>query len=319
MRALIVTNMWPSPAAPALGAFVRDQVEALRAVGGPDLELEVAAFPPGGYAARRARPAPPRARADVVHAHFGLTAWPALAARGAGAARHAPRHRRAPPALRAHHPRRPPVPGPRRDRERRASPPSSAGARRVAVLPCGVATDRFRPLPRAEARAQLGLDPDTPCLLFPADPARPGKRHDRAAEVAAGAGRAAADRRRRGPRRDAAVGQRRERRARALRPRGLRARRARGARLRRARARHAHRASTTSSCPGSTARCARRTTATAGPPRVAPHLAAADPRVAGRDRAELYGARPMARRVLEAWRELLGEAPATGMTTGAGR
>ena len=61
MRALIVTNMWPSPASPALGVFVRDQVEALRAVGGPDLDLEVAAFPPGRLRARRARAAPPRA------------------------------------------------------------------------------------------------------------------------------------------------------------------------------------------------------------------------------------------------------------------
>ena len=81
MRALIVTNMWPSPASPALGVFVRDQVEALRAVGGPDLDLEVAAFGPGGYA-RAVPDLRRRAPADVVHAHFGLTAWPALAARG---------------------------------------------------------------------------------------------------------------------------------------------------------------------------------------------------------------------------------------------
>ena len=54
------------------------------------------------------------------------------------------------------------------------------------MLPCGVATDRFVPIPRAEARARLGLDPAGRYLLFPADPARPGKRHDRAAEVAAG-------------------------------------------------------------------------------------------------------------------------------------
>jgi glycosyltransferase involved in cell wall biosynthesis len=47
--------------------------------------------------------------------------------------------------------------------------------------------DRFRPLPRAEARARLGLDPEEPFLLFPADPARPEKRHDRALEAAAGA------------------------------------------------------------------------------------------------------------------------------------
>jgi glycosyltransferase involved in cell wall biosynthesis len=62
---------------------------------------------------------------------------------------------------------------------------AGAGARRrVAVLPCGVDLTRFRLLPRAEARLRLGLDPDAPCLLFPADPARAEKRHDRAREVA---------------------------------------------------------------------------------------------------------------------------------------
>src|SRR5919197_7677 len=42
--------MYPSRKRPASGPFVRDQVEALRR------------------------------RGDVVHAHFGLTAWPALLA-----------------------------------------------------------------------------------------------------------------------------------------------------------------------------------------------------------------------------------------------
>src|SRR6202042_2926919 len=37
-------------------------------------------------------------------------------------------------------------------------------------------------------REALGLDPDAPCLLFAADPARTEKRHDRAAELAADAG-----------------------------------------------------------------------------------------------------------------------------------
>jgi glycosyltransferase involved in cell wall biosynthesis len=54
----------------------------------------------------------------------------------------------------------------------------------AAVLPCGVDLERFRPLPRQQARAALGLDPDQPYLLFPADPSRPEKRHDRALEVA---------------------------------------------------------------------------------------------------------------------------------------
>jgi glycosyltransferase involved in cell wall biosynthesis len=36
-----------------------------------------------------------------------------------------------------------------------------------------------------------------------------------------------------------------------------------------------------------------------------PHVEASDPRIAGRHRAEWFGARPMARRVVEAYRELL--------------
>ena len=53
-----------------------------------------------------------------------------------------------------------------------------------AVLPCGPDLGRFQRLPRTEARRELGLDPDGRFLLFPANPARPEKRHDRAAELA---------------------------------------------------------------------------------------------------------------------------------------
>jgi glycosyltransferase involved in cell wall biosynthesis len=60
----------------------------------------------------------------------------------------------------------------------------AAMPRATAVLPCGVATDRFRRLQRAEARAALGLEPDGPYILFPSDPARPEKRYDRARAVA---------------------------------------------------------------------------------------------------------------------------------------
>jgi glycosyltransferase involved in cell wall biosynthesis len=52
----------------------------------------------------------------------------------------------------------------------------------------GVNLDRFVRRDRAEARARLGLDPSRPYLLFPADPARPEKRHDRAREVAEAVG-----------------------------------------------------------------------------------------------------------------------------------
>src|SRR4051794_36626519 len=81
MRALVVTNMWPTPEAPSRGGFVRDQVQALRQM--DDVEVDVFAFGPGRYA-RAAWDLRARHRHgshDVIHAHFGLSAAPALALR----------------------------------------------------------------------------------------------------------------------------------------------------------------------------------------------------------------------------------------------
>ena len=87
MRALIVTNMYPTATRPALGSFVRDQVDALRRIDG--IDLDVFSFPPGGARAYLKAAADLRRRGrrheydyDVVHAHYGLTAWPAFAASG---------------------------------------------------------------------------------------------------------------------------------------------------------------------------------------------------------------------------------------------
>jgi teichuronic acid biosynthesis glycosyltransferase TuaC len=186
MRALIVTSMWPSAAAPARGSFVRDQVAALQAT--PGVDVEVFAFPPRGYAraARDLRRRYRRERFDVVHAHFGLTAWPALAVRHAtrvitlhGTDVRHPRSRRITSAAL-----------PRYDLVAAVSPelarevPGAQTKRRVAVLPCGVDLDRFVRSDRAAARTRLGLDPNGRYLLFPADPARPAKRPDRASELA---------------------------------------------------------------------------------------------------------------------------------------
>lgn len=209
MRALVLSNMRPDQAHPERGSFVRDQVAALRRLDGLDVELYE--FPPGpralASAARELRgrfhgrragassagadagSASAGGRFDVVHAHFGLTAWPALAV---------PAHAR---ALTLHgtdlrHPRTrlltlaalgsvdllAVVSGALADEL-----PARA-ARRAEVLPCGVELERFHPLARAEARAQLGLERDGRYALFAADPARPEKRYDRAVELAAAAG-----------------------------------------------------------------------------------------------------------------------------------
>ena len=103
MRALIVTNMYPTPAGPALGSFVaRPGRGAARASTGSSSRCSRSRPAARRYvrAARgAARAATGAERFDVVHAHFGLTAWPALAARGArprgDPARHRPRAIRA--------------------------------------------------------------------------------------------------------------------------------------------------------------------------------------------------------------------------------
>jgi glycosyltransferase involved in cell wall biosynthesis len=194
VRVLVVTNFEPDDSAPQRGRWVRDQIDEVRKRG---IEVDVFSFPPGRSeyipATRRLRSLLRRERFDLVHAHYGLPGW---CAKLAGAAplivtfhgtdvRHGlvgPLSRRlawrvelvaaVSRALFAEEdgrPGLPPVPG-------------------SAVLPCGPDLDRFGPIARAEARASLGLDPDARFLFFPANPARPEKRHDRAAELAASCG-----------------------------------------------------------------------------------------------------------------------------------
>jgi glycosyltransferase involved in cell wall biosynthesis len=190
MRALVVTNMYPTPRHPVRGSFVRDQVRALQRL--PDVEVELFAFDSGGPEPylragwdlrRRYR----GGRFDVVHAHFGLTAWPSLAVR------------RAPHAVTLHgtdvmHPRSRAITLAALPFVELVAPVSATLARelpqralrgKLTVLPCGVDTERFRPIPRDVARRELGLDPRGPYLLFPADPARAEKRYDRAQALAA--------------------------------------------------------------------------------------------------------------------------------------
>jgi glycosyltransferase involved in cell wall biosynthesis len=195
LKVLVVTNMWPTEARPSLGPFVRDQVEALAQE--EDLDVEVHRFvPPGGLApyvreafaiARKFR----GRRFDIVHAHYGLSGWCALGA--CASARVVTFHGddlRLPKVawLGAAISRLVTLPATAsgdlaRSESRRLGGPGER--RRVAVLPCGVDLERFRPLDRRAARERLGLDLDARYLLFPADPARPEKRHDRAAELAA--------------------------------------------------------------------------------------------------------------------------------------
>jgi teichuronic acid biosynthesis glycosyltransferase TuaC len=197
---LVLSNMRPDAAHPERGTFVRDQVADLRRLQGRDLEIELHEFAPGPRALAHAahdlrrryggpstlsrRPA--RVPFDVVHAHYGLTAWPALTVSA--------RVR----ALTVHgrdlrHPRTRMITGAALSQIDLLAAVSSSLAQelpgrraraRAQVLPCGVDLERFHPIPRARARKELGLDPEQPYLLFAADPARAIKRYDLASALA---------------------------------------------------------------------------------------------------------------------------------------
>jgi glycosyltransferase involved in cell wall biosynthesis len=179
LRVLIVTNMYPSPSRPAYGVFVADQAAALRATG--EVEVEVfhwdARRRPWRYAMAALELALTRLDADVVHAHYGLSGVVALAA-----------PRRIPLVLTVHgrdchHPVVKRLTGLVARRAAAVVAVSEELAQRcpfpiAAVIPPGVDLERFRPLPRPEARSQLGLDVESTrrLVVFPADPQRPEKR-----------------------------------------------------------------------------------------------------------------------------------------------
>jgi glycosyltransferase involved in cell wall biosynthesis len=309
VQALIISNMSPDAAHPERGRFVRDQATQLARIEGIEVSLHELA--PGPRALARGALALRRRyhgeRFDVVHAHFGLSAWPALAvpARVRALTVHGtdvshPRTRRLTLMAAA-----------RMDLLAAASAPlaeqlSRGSGTRVQVLPCGVDTDRFRPIPRPEARARLGLDPQRPFVLFAADPARPEKRHDRALALASATGAQLRTLGGVAPKRvpdlvNAAnavlVPSAREGFGLAVlealacevpvlaTPVGVHPEALRG-------------------LPGTL--CAPFQLET-WREALAPHLRERDPRIAGRERAERYSARRMAERVAAAWRAALGD------------
>jgi glycosyltransferase involved in cell wall biosynthesis len=190
VRVLVVTNFTPDDSTPQRGRWVRDQVEEMRRLG---IDVDLLGFPRGKRhylpATLRLRKILRQERFDLIHAHYGLVGWCAWLA---GAR----------PLVVSFHGTdvRHPIVGSTSRRlarrvdlvaavsralfaaeDERPGLPAVPGA---AVLPCGPDLSRFRSLERTEARRRLGLDPEGRYLLFPADPARPEKRYDRAAELA---------------------------------------------------------------------------------------------------------------------------------------
>lgn len=168
-----------------------DQVDALRRAGANVDVFNFSGGSPLAYAraALRLR-AQSKSQYDVVHAHFGLSAWVARFAKAKvravtfhGTDLAHPRSRRISlAALRF-------IDLPAAASEELASKvPATYLRQPMAVLPCGLALDRFTHADKMVARTELGLSANELIFLLPSDPARPEKRADRARIVAEAAG-----------------------------------------------------------------------------------------------------------------------------------
>jgi glycosyltransferase involved in cell wall biosynthesis len=178
VRVLVVTSIYPTAEDPGLGAFVAGQVAALERLGVEsdilflDVRRSRLQLIKGVFQVRRLVET---GRYDLIHAHFGYNGVPAcLQTRlpvvvsfcGTDIA-----SRRLRPVSRWV------------ARRADAAIVKSAELRDLLglpadIIPNGVDLCAFAPLPPAEARRRLGLDPAGAYGLFVADPSRPEKRFD---------------------------------------------------------------------------------------------------------------------------------------------
>jgi len=185
LSVLVVTNMWPSAETPMSGIFVAEQVSALRQLG---LEVDVLFI--DGRRSRteylrglsRVRRAVAGRHYDLIHAHYVFSGLVALGQQVR------PPQGRPLPVLLTHHGIETQVgwtaplcrwTSRRVDRtivtSRRVQ--AALGRSDAEIVPCGVDTDLFKPMPQAAAQAELGLPAAGPLVLF-AGMRRPEKRFD---------------------------------------------------------------------------------------------------------------------------------------------
>jgi teichuronic acid biosynthesis glycosyltransferase TuaC len=177
-RVLVVTNMYPAPGRPALGVFVQQQVESLRAQG---LEVDVL-FVDGPanklnylWGIFRFRRQIGRQSYDLIHAHYVFSGMIALAQRGL-------------PVVTTFHSGEVLEGSFQRTLSRLVSARADLNIAvsaevmqrlrgRSCVIPCGVDLERFLPVDIGEARSRLNLPADGRLVLFAAA-MRPEKRFD---------------------------------------------------------------------------------------------------------------------------------------------
>ena len=169
--------MYPSPEKPAYGAFVWQQAQQLRQFGHTVDVINILGFRSKLNYLKGAVEVLQKTRRtayDIVHAHYGLSAFPAW-------------FRVQPPLVLTLHGGD--VLGTGLERllshviwrfADTVIVVSEEMRRRIPgiVIPCGVDLNVFRPCDRDVARSRLGWPMDKYLILFPFDPARPVKRYD---------------------------------------------------------------------------------------------------------------------------------------------
>jgi glycosyltransferase involved in cell wall biosynthesis len=190
-RVLVVTNLWPSPADPGYGSFVKAQMESLRRFGVDyDAVFANGRESKGNYlrAVFEIRRRLAVSRYDLIHAHFGMSGWLArfqlrvpLVVSFMGDDVLGRRDRRGRNSLEGRF-----LQASSRVLARRAAAiivksrqmKERLGIESAHVIPNGVDLTLFRPMDRDAARKQLGLDATRNYVLFPYDPAITIKRFD---------------------------------------------------------------------------------------------------------------------------------------------
>ena len=198
MKVLAVTNMWPSRVDPSSGTFVVSQIDSLRRLGIEVVVLHVDRETDGRSVYRtladRIRRTVETERPDVVHVMYGgvmadvvtravevppvLVSFCGSDILGGGARTALARVATAYGVRASRRAARRADGIVVKSRALLAALPDGVAAERVWVVPNGVDLDLFRPLDRAECRAQLGWDLHPEQVLFTANTTRPEKRFD---------------------------------------------------------------------------------------------------------------------------------------------
>jgi glycosyltransferase involved in cell wall biosynthesis len=189
MRVFVVTNMYPSPARPHWGAFIRSQVESLTALGVENTVYEIEGWKSAARYAHAMREIPVLARragAELVHAHYGLSGAAAVGVRevplvvsfcgddllGRPDERgHITSRSRWLVSVSRLAARRADAVIVKTEEMRRTIPE----VHEVDVIPNGVDLARFEAVPRERARADLGWPAAGAVLLFAGAPDEPRK------------------------------------------------------------------------------------------------------------------------------------------------